>query len=356
MGLRVDQLSLGPMGTNCYVVRRELGSPEAAVVDPSGSATELRLTLARLGTRCTGILVTHGHWDHLLGVADLAEGAEAPVICPEGERALLESRSRLRACGRPVRRATTPEILVAGGESVEVAGSSSRCWRPPATRRRTWRTTRRAAFSRGTSSSRAGRAHRHPGSELGDAPRVDPLARRAFPPDTVVYPGPRPETTLGAELARNPFLAELRSERQQGAPPERRAARTTCSRPTARLAAARRELDGSRALRLPRGSYTPVFEDAALFMRTSGAGSDVVKKEMYSFGDRGDARSRCGRGTAPIVRAYLEHGLHREPQPREALHDRADLPLRRPRRAASASTGSSPSRRSARTTLPWTPR
>ena len=63
---------------------------------------------------------------------------------------------------------------------------------------------------------------------------------------------------------------------------------------------------------------TPVFEDTELFVRTSGTGSDVVQKEMYTFTDRGD-RSLTLRpeGTAPICRAYLEHGLHREPQPQK---------------------------------------
>jgi histidyl-tRNA synthetase len=61
---------------------------------------------------------------------------------------------------------------------------------------------------------------------------------------------------------------------------------------------------------------TPVFEDTALFERTSGAGSDVVQKEMYTFSDRSD-RSLTLRpeGTAPICRAYVEHGFQREPQP-----------------------------------------
>jgi histidyl-tRNA synthetase len=63
---------------------------------------------------------------------------------------------------------------------------------------------------------------------------------------------------------------------------------------------------------------TPVFEDTELFARTSGAGSDVVQKEMYTFEDRG-GRSLTLRpeATAPIVRAYVEHGLHREPQPQK---------------------------------------
>ena len=63
---------------------------------------------------------------------------------------------------------------------------------------------------------------------------------------------------------------------------------------------------------------TPVFEDTALFERTSGAGSDVVQKEMYTFADRSE-RSLTLRpeGTAPICRAYVENGLHREPQPQK---------------------------------------
>jgi histidyl-tRNA synthetase len=63
---------------------------------------------------------------------------------------------------------------------------------------------------------------------------------------------------------------------------------------------------------------TPIFEDTDLFARTSGEGSDIVTKEMYTFTDRGD-RSLTLRpeATAPIVRAYLEHGLHREPQPQK---------------------------------------
>jgi histidyl-tRNA synthetase len=63
---------------------------------------------------------------------------------------------------------------------------------------------------------------------------------------------------------------------------------------------------------------TPLFEDTALFARTSGEGSDVVQKEMYTFSDRSD-RSLTLRpeGTAPICRAYVENGLHREPQPQK---------------------------------------
>jgi histidyl-tRNA synthetase len=61
---------------------------------------------------------------------------------------------------------------------------------------------------------------------------------------------------------------------------------------------------------------TPGFEDTELFARTSGEGSDVVQKEMYTFTDRsGRSLTLRPEATAPICRAYLQHGLHRAPQP-----------------------------------------
>jgi histidyl-tRNA synthetase len=64
---------------------------------------------------------------------------------------------------------------------------------------------------------------------------------------------------------------------------------------------------------------TPGFEETALFERTAGEASDVVHKEMYTFEDRSE-RSLTLRpeGTAPIARAYVEHGLAQEPQPVKA--------------------------------------
>jgi len=61
---------------------------------------------------------------------------------------------------------------------------------------------------------------------------------------------------------------------------------------------------------------TPTFEESELFARSSGEASDIVAKEMYTFEDRGE-RSLTLRpeGTAQVCRAYVEHGLQREPQP-----------------------------------------
>jgi len=91
MGLLVDTFVLGPARENCYVVRARSGAPEAVVVDPGDTAADLRLELARAGARCAAILVTHCHWDHIGAVADLAEGAGAPVYMARDEAPVLVS-------------------------------------------------------------------------------------------------------------------------------------------------------------------------------------------------------------------------------------------------------------------------
>ena len=61
---------------------------------------------------------------------------------------------------------------------------------------------------------------------------------------------------------------------------------------------------------------SPTFEDANLFVRSVGEGTDIVEKEMYTFEDRGnDKLTLRPEGTAPVCRAYLEHGMHNLPQP-----------------------------------------
>ena len=60
----------------------------------------------------------------------------------------------------------------------------------------------------------------------------------------------------------------------------------------------------------------PAFEDTGLFARSVGEETDIVEKEMYTFEDRGGNKITLRpEGTAPVCRAYLEHGLHNWPQP-----------------------------------------
>ncbi|MDR7417562.1 MAG: histidine--tRNA ligase [Armatimonadota bacterium] len=61
---------------------------------------------------------------------------------------------------------------------------------------------------------------------------------------------------------------------------------------------------------------TPVVEHTEVFRRTVGEATDMVEKEMYTFADRGGrSLSLRPEGTAPVMRAYLEHGLRHQPQP-----------------------------------------
>jgi glyoxylase-like metal-dependent hydrolase (beta-lactamase superfamily II) len=211
MALRVHQYSLGPIGTNCYVVRADM-SADAVVVDPSGRVPELRLELARLGTNCTAILVTHGHWDHLVGVAELAEGTGSPVYMPEAERLLLEEPGvhAPMGSGHP---AYTPDVLLSGGETIELAGISFDVISVPG-----HSPAHLAYHADGHLFSGdvlfAGSVGRTdiPGADWDTLVASIRTLMDMLPADTIVYPGHGPTTTLGAELARNPFLAELRAE------------------------------------------------------------------------------------------------------------------------------------------------
>ena len=210
MSIVVDRYELGPIGTNCYVVRSGRSAEEAVVIDQSGDPAELRLELARLGARCSAILITHGHWDHLLGVAELAEGTGAPVHMADDERAMLENLPDLVPAGVTAR-GYTPDVLLAGDETLGLAGI-------------TFETLRVPGHSPGHLAYHADEAI-FSGDVLfaGSVGRVDlpgadwdtlvetlrALTER-FPPETVVYSGHGPPTTLGTELARNPFLAPLR--------------------------------------------------------------------------------------------------------------------------------------------------
>jgi len=206
----VDRYELGPIGTNCYVVRSSRSAEEAVVIDPSGDPAELRLELARFGAGCSAILITHGHWDHLLGVAELAEGTGAPVHMADDERAMLENLPDLVPAGVTAR-AYTPGVLLAGDETLELAGITFETLRVPG------HSPGHLAYHAGEAlfsgdvlfSGSVGRTDL-PGADwetLVDTLRA--LIER-FPPETVVYSGHGPPTTLGTELARNPFLAPLR--------------------------------------------------------------------------------------------------------------------------------------------------
>jgi len=208
----VDRFELGPIGTNCYVVRIDRGAKEAVVVDPSGDAATIRLELAGLGATCAAILVTHSHWDHIFGLADLAEGTSVPVYGPEGEADVLERPNEYFSGLGVSLRGWKPETLLAGGETVEAAGMSFEVVAVPGhSPGHLAYYTDGALFSGDVLfAGSVGRTDLPRGDWDELLASIRALSER-FPGDTVVYSGHGPETTIGAELQGNPFLAELRA-------------------------------------------------------------------------------------------------------------------------------------------------
>jgi glyoxylase-like metal-dependent hydrolase (beta-lactamase superfamily II) len=212
MPLVVDSFVLGPFRSNCYVVRTERGAPEAVVIDPGDDPTELRLELARMGTRTGGILVTHTDVDHIAGVAALAEGSGADVWAPAGEAEAL--RSGLTRGGRLVP-AHDPAHLVTGGDEITVAGITFEVIDVPG------HSSGHVAFHSGGElfagdllfAGSVGRFDMEGGDWETLLQSVRSLGEQ-LPGDTVIYPGHGPATTLEHELQTNPFLRELRTEPQ----------------------------------------------------------------------------------------------------------------------------------------------
>ena len=212
MPLVIDTFVMGPFSSNCYVLRTERGAADAAVIDPGDDPTPLRLELAGMGATAAGILVTHTDLDHIGGVAALADGTGAEVWAPVGEADAL--RTGVTRGGHRVA-PHDPAHTVSGGDEFTVAGIAFDVVDIPG--------------------HSAGHVAFHHDGELfagdllfaGSVGRVDlaggdwetllssvrALLDR-FRPETIVYPGHGPATTLGRELTANPFLHELRAERQ----------------------------------------------------------------------------------------------------------------------------------------------
>jgi hydroxyacylglutathione hydrolase len=212
MAVIVDSFVLGAAQENCYVVRAERGAAEAIVVDPGDAAAELRLELARAGARCAAILVTHCHYDHIGAVADLAEGTGAPVyMAREEARVLAAPDEYFGALGVRIR-PYEADVLLDGDETLELAGIELQTLLVPG-----HSPAHLAYYTEGCLFSgdvvfagNVGRTDLQGGDWDALLESIRALVER-FPPETVVYPGHGPRTTLGVELARNPFLAELRA-------------------------------------------------------------------------------------------------------------------------------------------------
>jgi glyoxylase-like metal-dependent hydrolase (beta-lactamase superfamily II) len=211
VSLAVNRYELGPIGTNCYVVRAHDRAHEAVVVDPGADAPRILEELAALESTCAAILITHGHWDHLGGVAELAPATGAPVYMADDERLLLEDVNSFTPPGVELK-PYSPDLALKGDEVLELAGMSFETLRVPGhSPAHLAYHTEGAVFSGDLLFAGSVGRTDLPGADWDTlVESIRTLADR-YPRDTIVYSGHGPETTIGAELDRNPFLSELRA-------------------------------------------------------------------------------------------------------------------------------------------------
>ena len=208
----VRMFTVGPVQENCYLFRRD-GSDRALIVDPGDEADRLLHAIDELGVEVEGILLTHTHFDHVGAVAPVAEATGAEVWVPELEKFVLaDIMSYVPWPGFGPYESYDAEHTLKGGEKLELAGFEIDVLFTPG------HSPGHVTFSIPDEEvifsgdvlfqGSVGRVDL-PG---GDGPTLLESIRtlvESLPEDTTVHPGHMGLTTLGAERASNPFLAEL---------------------------------------------------------------------------------------------------------------------------------------------------
>jgi hydroxyacylglutathione hydrolase len=205
--------TVGPVAENCFVARRE-DADTGLIVDPGEEAERILAAVDALGiSTVEAILVTHCHFDHIGAVAPVARETGAPVYCPEIEVPVLaDIMSFVPWPGFGPYESYQADHAVRGGERLELAGFEIDVLFTPghSPGHVTYAIPDELALFSGDVLFRGsvGRTDL-PG---GDWPTLLESIRtlvESFPEETSVFPGHMGLTTLGAERATNPFLAEL---------------------------------------------------------------------------------------------------------------------------------------------------
>jgi hydroxyacylglutathione hydrolase len=208
----VRMFTVGQIAENCFVFRKD-GSDRALIVDPGDEAERILGATDELGLTIDGILLTHTHFDHIGAVAPIAKATGAEVWCPEIEAPVLaDINSFVPWPGFGPFESYEAEHTVSGGEKLELADLEIDVIFTPghSPGHVTYSIPSESAVFSGDVlfQGSVGRIDL-PG---GDGPTLMESIRtlvESHPPETTVYPGHMGVTTLGAERATNPFLAEL---------------------------------------------------------------------------------------------------------------------------------------------------
>lgn len=123
--LKIGRMVIGAYGTNCYLVYRE-GRQEAIVVDPADRGEQIYEALQEKGFTVSGILLTHGHFDHIWGTKALRERSGAQIYALYAAEKLCEDDGLnvSRQAGRPY--TVVPDVYVRDGEEIRIADITCR--------------------------------------------------------------------------------------------------------------------------------------------------------------------------------------------------------------------------------------
>ncbi len=204
--------TVGPVAENSFLFRRD-GSDSALIVDPGDEAPVLLGAIEQLGVKLEGILLTHTHFDHVGAVAPVAKATGAEVWVPEIEKGVLaDINSFVPWPGFGPFEDWDAEHTLSGGERLELAGFEIDVLFTPghSPGHVTFSIPDEAAVFSGDVlfEGSVGRVDL-PGGDWGTLLESLRTLVDTLPADTTVYPGHMGITTLGAERASNPFLAEL---------------------------------------------------------------------------------------------------------------------------------------------------
>jgi len=209
--MHLDVVPAGPLQTNAYL----LTAPElreAVIIDaPAGIWAEIRPLLAAAGCRLKELWVTHGHWDHTQGGAELVRAAGARVRAHRDDQELLEHPDVMEDYAIPGERlaplkvdeyVTHGQRWTALGEAVEARHVPGHC--PGSVLY--YIAGLRAAFVGDTLFQGGIGRTDFPGGSAAALERSIRDQIFTLPADTVVYPGHGSETTVEAERETNPFV------------------------------------------------------------------------------------------------------------------------------------------------------
>jgi hydroxyacylglutathione hydrolase len=208
----VRSFTVGPAAENCYILRRD-GADRGLIVDPGEEAERILGAVDALGIEIDAILITHTHFDHVGAVAPVASATGAPVYCPELEVPVLaDINSFVPWPGFGPFESYDADETVSGGERLELAGMEIDVIFTPghSPGHVTYAIpAERALFSGDVLFQGSVGRTDLPGGDWGTLLESIRGLVDSFPEKTTVYPGHMGITTLAAERAANPFLAEL---------------------------------------------------------------------------------------------------------------------------------------------------